>query len=377
MNNFFKVFRFPLILLFGIHGSLFAKSEAFLLNHRIWSTDSYSRVVFYLSEASEFSLTKKSAREWQVMVTHATVPKFLSGNLKVNEPLIQSILAQNEKDSLRLTIRTKVDLVQVENFLFHEPVRIVLDLYQAASSNSVDPVGQLLKEKAPRVKSKSTSIIVLDPGHGGKDPGTTSQSGLQEKNITLSISRKIKAALQVKGIGSVFLTRESDESIDLDERTYFANSKNADLFVSIHANSSHNKKSQGLQTFYLNLATDRASTRLAQRENLFKKGSTIDMIKLDLEVAMHTNRSAGFAESLHKQVYKNLSRINTDMQDFGVKPALFYVLWGARMPSILVETGFLSHAGEAKKLASASYQEKMAQAIADGIAGYLSTTKRS
>jgi N-acetylmuramoyl-L-alanine amidase len=99
------------------------------------------------------------------------------------------------------------------------------------------------------------------------------------------------------------------------------------------------------------------------------------MIKLDLEVAMHTNRSAGFAESLHSQVYQKLSKANTHMQDFGVKPALFYVLWGARMPSILIETGFLSHAGEAKKLASAAYQEELAQAIADGITGYLSRAR--
>jgi N-acetylmuramoyl-L-alanine amidase len=350
--------------------ALGATNEPFLLNHRVWSTDTYSRVVLYLSQAADYSLQKDNAKEWVVRVKNTQVPKFLSGNLKVNDQLIKDITAVNELNHLRVTIRTKVDLAQVEKFLFHEPVRIVLDLYKHEQPKAEDAIGDLLKKQ-----STAVPIIVIDPGHGGKDPGTISASGIQEKDVTLAISLMIKENLHGLGLDRVFLTRTTDHTIDLDERTYFANSKAAHIFVSIHANSSNNRHSQGLQTFYLNLASDRASTRLAARENLFKAGRTVDMIKLDLEVAMHGNRSVGFAQSLHSHVYKRLSQANREMQDLGVKPALFYVLWGARMPSILVETGFLSHPQEAKKLAKKSYQMDVAKAISDGIHRYLTANR--
>jgi N-acetylmuramoyl-L-alanine amidase len=219
---------------------------------------------------------------------------------------------------------------------------------------------------------------MIDPGHGGYDPGTSSVSGLQEKDLTLAIALKLQSALQARGFRAE-MTRSSDFFVPLPERTKIANRANADLFVSIHLNSSPNSATTGIEVYYLNNTTDHSTIRLARIENAGAPtsygtgdGPNLNYILTDLRQQYKANESASLARMIDAQAVANLDAgLGTNVNALGAKMGPFYVLVGAHMPSVLVETGFLSNAGEAQRLASAQYQELLADGIATALAHYL------
>lgn len=219
--------------------------------------------------------------------------------------------------------------------------------------------------------------VVIDPGHGGHDTGAIGKDGTREKDVTLAISQKLAAELKERGL-EVILTREDDRYLKLEDRAQLANEARGDLFISVHCNSATNRKLRGVETYTLNISSDRYSIRLAARENAStEKGiSDLQFILADLATKANTGESTRLASLVQKSLVTQLTREYSDIKDLGNKEALFYVLLGAKMPSILVETAFLSHPEEEKRLASEEYQEDVAKAIAQGVEDFLGDRHR-
>lgn len=218
--------------------------------------------------------------------------------------------------------------------------------------------------------------VIIDPGHGGHDPGAM-RDGLREKDLVLDISRRVAKFLVEEESYEVILTRNSDVFIPLEERTAIANSKSADLFVSIHANASRNRRVRGLETYYLNLATSPEAERTAARENAVSTRRISELQDLLSQIMNNSKiaESREFAHHVHGSMVKRAVASDRTARDLGVKTAPFYVLLGANMPSVLLEVSFLSNPDDAKLLASDDFRQKIARSIADGIKSYTTTLK--
>ncbi len=215
--------------------------------------------------------------------------------------------------------------------------------------------------------------IVIDPGHGGEEEGAVGPDGTMEKDVTLAIGKRLAAELRRKLGINVYLTRDSDKTMTLDERTAFAVAKKADLFISIHANASRDKGITGVETYYLNNASDEAAERLAAQENK-NSGRKLTEVEHIISTMLQNHDAAesmDLASQVQSKLTKKLKRAHGEIKDRGVRSALFYVLVGAKCPAILVETAFISNPKEEQRLTSEKYQGNVADAISDGVKGYL------
>ena len=245
---------------------------------------------------------------------------------------------------------------------------------QAKQPKSAGPVTDpepLVPKSLTREFGLTAKTIVIDPGHGGKDPGALGSRNLQEKDIVLSISRKLHEILTAKGY-TVLMTRDTNRFIPLKKRTEFATQHKADLFLSIHANASASSRAKGIETYYLNVtSTDKASEKIAARENI-NSGYSIQELETLLDGLIRESKSED-SKRLARHVQDTLVQ-NTGAVDRGVKHARFVVLIGTKVPAILIETGFVSNPVEGRKLATSVYQHKIAAAIAQGVDKFLGKT---
>lgn len=240
-----------------------------------------------------------------------------------------------------------------------------------------------IKKRAPSEVTLAEQLglkfrrVVVDPGHGGHDTGTIGADGTREKDVALAIARKLRTVLTEQGL-EVVLTRETDRFVRLEERARLANVARGDLFISIHCNSLPQRQIRGIETYTLNLASDRYAIRLAARENATsEKGmSDLQFLLADLATRANTEESVRLATQVQSGLVSSLRSKDAKLRDLGTKEALFYVLLGTKMPAILVETGFLSNAEEEKRLDSPGYQEDVARAIAAGVQGFLGNRER-
>jgi N-acetylmuramoyl-L-alanine amidase len=214
--------------------------------------------------------------------------------------------------------------------------------------------------------------IVIDPGHGGKAPGAIGANGEKEKDITLTVSIGLAKRLREKGF-EVYLTRETDIYLPLEERTTFANRLQADLFICIHANANEKTSTQGVETYFLNLTADAASLKVAKRENGMNAESlsSLQLIIKDLMLNARINESSRFAASIHKSVIGSLVKTGYEGKNRGVRQAPFYVLVGAQMPSILLEMGFMTNGTECALLQNETYQGNIIDGIIGGIENFV------
>ena len=207
--------------------------------------------------------------------------------------------------------------------------------------------------------------VVIDPGHGGKDPGAVNRYGAKEKNIVLDISKRLKRYLEKKGF-KVILTRDKDVFIPLQKRSELANKKDADLFISIHANASKYSRAKGFEVYYLSEATDDNARALAACENASLKFENDGSPTMwDLVLTENRRESRGLAYYIC-----NITSDSLGMRKRGVKGARFVVLKGAMMPAVLVEVGFLTNRREGAKLAEGYHREKIAKAIGRSVLAY-------
>jgi len=209
-------------------------------------------------------------------------------------------------------------------------------------------------------------IIVIDPGHGGKDKGATGVNGVYEKDLTLMMAYSLKRAIEkTLPYAKVELTRYRDEYLSLEKRVKIANSFKADLFISLHFNAHENHSVRGIETYYLNISQDKESARVAAIENavLKRKMTDLEAILQDLLKASSIAESAKLARVVHNHMVDSLKSLSPDIRDLGVKSAPFYVLFGITMPGILIEAGFISNKEELTMIRS----QEFAQAVANGI----------
>ena len=217
--------------------------------------------------------------------------------------------------------------------------------------------------------------IVIDPGHGGHDLGTIGPGGLFEKDLVLSIALDLQSLLQEKLGAQVILTRSDDTFISLEQRSIIANQFRADLFISIHANSSRSSSTSGVETYYLNFAKTDAEREIASRENATSTGSISELEDLIKKIAQadKSTESKELASIIQKKLYSGARKMFPTAQNRGVRSAPFIVLIGANMPSILTEVAFISNPRDERLLKKAPNQERLVKALFSGIEDYMKT----
>jgi N-acetylmuramoyl-L-alanine amidase len=219
--------------------------------------------------------------------------------------------------------------------------------------------------------------VVIDAGHGGKDPGAIGPTGLKEKDVVLTIAKKVALRLK-KDLGyQVILTRKEDRFLPLMQRTAIANAEKADLFLSIHANAAPSRGVSGVETYFLNFALDKEAMNVAARENATstKRIGDLKHILNDIMKNTKVDESSRLAGCVQRELVKKLRKQYDKVKSKGVKQAPFFVLIGARMPSVLVEVSFISNRQEEKRLKSDRYLSSVADGIVNGIKSYASDTK--
>ncbi|MBI4691019.1 MAG: N-acetylmuramoyl-L-alanine amidase [Nitrospirae bacterium] len=336
---------------------------------RQWSSKGYTRIVVDLSGGVEFSSKRISDPDRLYFdLINARISKEINTVLPVGDGILKTVRAgQFDKD----TVRVVLDLEEIKDFkafILGEPAQLIIDVYGKAPVKTRDAICD-------------TAAIVLDPGHGGHDSGAVGPKGLKEKDVVLDIALKLKKILSKKKNIKVFLTREKDVFIPLVERTAFANSRHADLFVSIHANADTDRRARGMETYLLNWTDEEEAIKVAARENqisiksmkshMNKYKNELDMILADLQRGYKREESLKLANYVQTSVINSLDERYGNIQDRGVKSALFFVLFGAKMSSVLVETSFISNPIEERLLKKDTYRENIAKAIAKGIDTYM------
>jgi len=226
-----------------------------------------------------------------------------------------------------------------------------------------------------RVLGLKLGRVVIDPGHGGNDVGTHGPSGLYEKDLTLDVAKRLGALVEERLGSEVVFTRTDDTYVALEERTRIANDRKADLFLSIHANSSPYRVAAGVETYYLNFTTSKAALDVAARENASSSQSVFDLKDLLQKIALKDkiDESREFATRIESALYSVSSKNNPAAKNRGVKKAPFVVLIGASMPSVLAEIGFLTNSGDEALLRKNEHRQKIAEALYKGIAAYADT----
>jgi N-acetylmuramoyl-L-alanine amidase len=216
--------------------------------------------------------------------------------------------------------------------------------------------------------------IVIDPGHGGHDSGTTGPGGIEEKQVVLDVSLRLGKLLKQRLGADVIFTRDNDTFIPLETRTAIANKAQADLFLSIHANSSPDSSARGVETYYLNFTTSPDALEVAARENAVSDESIHELSDLVKKITLKDkiDESREFAADVQKSLYDNLEEGNPGLRDRGIKKAPFVVLIGANMPSILAEISFLTNSDDARELQQPAYRQRIAESLYRGVSRYIS-----
>ena len=374
---------------------------------RYWSNPGYTRIVLDVSGETQFSThylvpepSKGIPPRLYVDIEKTALDDSMKDATVVNDGLLRQIRTGLPQPD---TVRVVLDLESVGDykvFPLSDPWRIVIDVagdktpelkrreteISALPESGNDAIAKVLKE-APKdqqplhiPKAPATTTlrrIVVDAGHGGKDPGAVGPSGVYEKTITLKLAKALAKGLR-KQIGcEVVLTRSGDVYLPLEERTAIANKVGADLFVSLHANANNSPKPYGIETYYLNFSKNDKAAAVAARENgtSLKQVSDLELILFDLMANAKINESSRLATEIQESLVQRISKKYSNVRDLGVRQGPFYVLLGATMPSVLVETAFLSNPREEKRLMSSAFQNTAAEAIARGIKKYAINNK--
>ncbi|MGD9114212.1 MAG: N-acetylmuramoyl-L-alanine amidase, partial [Desulfobacterales bacterium] len=363
-------------------------------NLRFWSNPNYTRVVIDTSGETSYDhhLLKKDPsinkpQRLYIDLSNSRLGENIKKTIPINDDLLSDARAgQYTNNSVRVVVDIK-SFKSYKIFSLKDPFRIVIDVWGTAGQKS-DPKqppmasskksGKLPSSSLAKQLALGVSRIVIDPGHGGRDHGAPGYlKGVHEKDIVLQIARRLAKKVRKELGYEVIMTRNSDRFLTLEERTAIANTKNADLFLSIHTNSHRDRRAYGIETYFLNLATDDEAIRVAAIENATstKNISDLQTILYDLMQNAKINESSRLASHVQGRMVgylkqKRYSRI----KDKGVKQAPFYVLLGAQMPAILVETSFISNPRECKRLLDPKYQERLCDGIIKGIRGYVKET---
>ena len=400
---------------------------------RYIGTASYGRIVVDLSGPVRFRLQTvlpdgKSgpADRLVVDVEDATIGAEARDPLNVGDALLRGIrTGQFTTETARIVLDLAAD-AEARTFVLPDPYRLVIDLRGKGIGNGPSPLeaaihrldsaGATAASPAPSEPSAARAVapepsasahqdpvrdgrplppvaalpeqrfrVVLDPGHGGKDPGARGFDGLEEKDVVLAVAKLLAERLRAEPGVEVALTRGDDRYLSLEERTGFANAQGADLFISIHGNASPNRGLHGVEIYYLNNTNNRGTLRLAAMENNLRWDPSnpklqaaipdLSYILSDLRQTYKVEESKQLADSLQHSVVSRLQENYAAVDDLGVKEGPFYVLVGAYMPCVLVEVSFLTNSIEGRRLGTRQYRSALADGIYEGIRRYRLQTK--
>ncbi|MEJ2031605.1 MAG: N-acetylmuramoyl-L-alanine amidase [Deltaproteobacteria bacterium] len=345
---------------------------------RYWSNNDYTRVVIETDApvTYEYSMLPRNddkPRRLYLDLRNCRLQPGMEASVPIRDGLLKQVrTAQHAADTVRVVLDIE-SIADYKIFNLQEPFRVVID---ATGQKRPRPN---MAGTGPRVPSLPQQLglgiqkIVIDPGHGGKDPGAIGPNGIKEKDIVLQVAKRVAQLLKQELGCRVILTRDRDVFIPLEERTAIANTSGADLFISIHANAAPSASLRGVETYFLNLATNKEAMQVAARENATstRQLSDLQSILRDLMQNTKVNESAKLAKFVQTDIVNGLSHSYSKICDLGVRRAPFVVLIGAQMPAILIETAFLSNPEEARRLCNHAYQQKLAGQIVAGVSQYI------
>ncbi|NIA08454.1 MAG: AMIN domain-containing protein [Nitrospiraceae bacterium] len=361
---------------------------------RHWSAPDYTRIV--IDTTGPVSLKKGYLRANRAKglpkrlyldLSPAYKKKGLRDNIPIRDGFLRGIRIAQFRHH---TVRVVFDLGETRKtrtFWLEDPFRIVVDAFGKGYSRKAScPSPKIHKKIIPNKAGKLSLAqqlglcvrrVVIDPGHGGKDPGATGPTGLREKDVVLKIAKKVDLLLKKEVGCQVILTRSTDRFLPLTQRTAIANARKADLFISIHANASPDRRVHGVETYFLNFALDKEAMRVAARENAASTKRIGNLRGILNKIMKNTkvDESSRLANYIETGVVSNLRKRYRGVKKLGVKQAPFFVLIGARMPSVLIETSFISNKKEERRLRDNRYLNQIAQGIVNGIESYMNSTK--
>jgi N-acetylmuramoyl-L-alanine amidase len=380
--------------------------KALLLDIRPMNQGATSRVVLDLDQAVriKYQLLESSSGKDEHNRVYVDLLRTQLGATIVEDThfsghLLKSIRAsQRDADTVRVVFDF-ADLKDYKVQTLDNPFRIVLDAYagpnfrphgkepakEAAKADDKGPEAPTFTEPSPSRKRMAADLVeqlglsvrtvMIDAGHGGKDPGAQG-NGLVEKDVNLRMALTLGKTLKSRGFKVIF-TRTTDVFLALEERTAMANAQKADLFLSVHCNAHTDPSMSGLETYSLNLARTPDAVRVAARENSVsdKNISDLQMILTDLMLTSKIKESVDLAHGVHKRGLANIRRVWT-VADHGNREAPFYVLMGAKMPSALLEIGYITNKTEAARLSNDTYLRTLSRGIADGVQAYKDQIER-
>jgi len=399
---FYSIQLLLLLLIFPLIGH--AEDLAEITDVRHWENRDFVRFVFDLSRPVEFTSGKLSNPERLFFdLKNTKLAKGRHKSFEIKYECVKSVrIGQYSADTARIVFDLQTPACDFKVMNLEDPSRLVVDIYTGggksrgkADLQSETDTDVLTPDEKPfnasgradsnipnsNLTAKFTKrTVVIDAGHGGHDPGAVGPSGLYEKNVVLDVALRVREIMRKDYPAyDIVLTRENDVFIPLPERAEIANRHNADLFVSIHANASSNHNARGMETYLLNWTNDVEAMKVAARENAISlkkmkqmKGD-LGVILASLERENKRNESVNVAGYIQQSLVSSMRKKYRDVSDLGVKQALFYVLFGARMPSSLVEVSFISNPKEEKLLATDSYRQSLARSIAAGIHKYFTS----
>ena len=385
------VHRGLLVLLIGLLPGIVAGKRPSGLGDvgevRTWSYPNYTRVVVELTRSVEVDpegvvrlpADRKADRPERLYLDleGIWVGKKYADGVKVGDGLLRGVrMGQNTLTRSRLVI--DLDRYQRHRmFTLSGPDRVVVDVYGARGERARMTAGRRQRDESVdgqrrlSMDTRPLNTVVLDPGHGGRDPGAIGRGGLREKDVNLKLAKLLARRLRARSF-NVVMTRTDDRYVDLEERTVIAESSGGDLFVSLHANAAHRKSLRGIEIYHLDRSYERHSLQVAARESGIPK-SQVDGLQralADLRVSEAGIHSRHLAEYVHRDVTKGLRTTYPSLPDLGVKKGPFYVLFMSSMPSILIESGFVTNKYDAKLLRSERFLDTLAMQIAKGLGHY-------
>jgi N-acetylmuramoyl-L-alanine amidase len=363
-----------------------SKEPARVSDVKAWSNDDYTRIAVYLSRSVGFTREEIPAddghpRRLALDLKPALLGRGLAHD--VGDALVQRVRAAQRDPE---TVRVVLDLAGRDDlaiFALEDPPRLIIDVgvSEALRDSAAQALHPAQRDAGGELASRRPiRRVIVDAGHGGHDTGAIGPTRVREKDVTLAIAKRLARRLAARGF-EVVLTRRDDRFVALEERTAIANARHGDLFVSLHANAYPRRDRRGVETYVLNVADDRYAARLAARENGAlgdgsAEGPQVRRILSDLDAKASVDASHRLATSVQRELCAGIRSRVGDVRDLGVKSALFYVLLGARMPAVLVETSFISNRTEEKRLSSARFQDEVANAVTRAVERFASREAR-
>ncbi len=368
--------------------------KAIVKGVRFWSNPSYTRVVVDLDHEAPYThgLLKRDTSIGKPPRLYVDIKKSELGTRIVKLVPIQDNLLSDARlgqftpDSVRVVVDIK-SIRAFNIFSLQNPFRIVMDVWGepeeiARAERSVTEMAKKDTKPSTKLTEKGHRLvevkrIAIDAGHGGDDVGASGYlDGVYEKDVTLQIAKKLAEKLRQELRCEVVMTRDGDQHLSLEERTAIANTANADLFISVHTNAHMDAKEFGIETYFLNLATDDGAILVAARENATSRKNISDLqdVLNELMANVKITESRRLGDYVQESLVRHMRERYSNIKDKGVKQAPFYVLLGAQMPAILIQTSFITNARECKRLSSPEYQHQLCDAILNGVRRYVEET---